>query len=435
MSRVELFERIRRDHRDEDLSIHSLAGRYRVHRRVVRQALRNAVPPQRKRPVREAPVLGPYKEVIREWLRADYDRENPVPKKQRHTARRVWRRLVVEHGAAVSEGTVRRFVREVKADLANVVSDVMVPQTHALGAEAEVDFGEFQVVLAGVLTTVYMFVLRLSASGAGFHVAFTNQAQEVFLEGHRLAFEHFGALPGRIRYDNLKAAVVKVMRGRNRQETERFVALRSHYGYESFYCAPGRDGAHEKGGVEGEIGRFRRNHLVPVPRVESMAELNRLIAAADLADGARHIDGRAETVAEAFAQEVPHLMALPAEAFDTARELSCRVDAKARIAVRQSFYSVPVHLVGRRLRVRLGADFVEAVVDGAVVACHERALGKGSEVLVLDITLRRWPVSPARSPGPSRWSRPARAGRSPRPTTSSGGRRGAVSVTATAPGH
>ena len=122
-----------------------------------------------------------------------------------------------------------------------------------------------------------MFVMRLSASGRAFPVAYLNEAQEVFLDGHVRAFEHFGGIPVRVRYDNLKAAVVRVLKGRDRVESDRFVAMRSHYGFESFFCRPGIDGAHEKGGVEGEIGRFRRRHLVPIPRVESMAELNELI--------------------------------------------------------------------------------------------------------------------------------------------------------------
>jgi transposase len=115
-----------------------------------------------------------------------------------------------------------------------------------------------------------MFVMRLSCSGRAFHSAFATQAQEAFLEGHVLAFEYFGAAPGRVRYDNLGPAVVRVLRGRDRAESERFIALRSHYGYDSFFCTPGRDGAHEKGGVEGEIGRFRRRHLVPVPAVVTL---------------------------------------------------------------------------------------------------------------------------------------------------------------------
>ncbi len=128
-----------------------------------------------------------------------------------------------------------------------------------------------------MLTEVQLFIMRLSASGRGYPRAYLNEAQDVFLDGHVRAFAHFGGVPRRVRYDNLKSAVEKVLKGRGRIESERFVALRSHYGFDSFFCLPGIKGAHEKGGVEGEIGRFRRRHMVPVPAAASMAELNEML--------------------------------------------------------------------------------------------------------------------------------------------------------------
>src|SRR4029077_12325703 len=126
---------------------------------------------------------------------------------------------------------------------------------------------------------------------------------------------------------------VRVLRGRDRAESERFIALRSHYGYDSFFCTPGKEGAHEKGGVESEIGRVRRRHLVPVPAVASLAALNQLIAAADILDDGRVITGRPDTVAAAFAAEQLAMGPLPAEPFDPARLLQARVDARARVCV------------------------------------------------------------------------------------------------------
>ena len=200
-----------------------------------------------------------------------------VAVKQRHTARRVWQRLVAEHGARVSESAVRGFVAQVRAELSDAAGDVTVVQEHVAGADAEVDFGEFRARIGGQLLVLQLFVMRLSASGR----AFAHQAQEAFFEGHVLAFAHFGGVPtGLVRYDNLKAAVTRVLVGRDRVENERFVALRSHYGFESFFCAPGIAGAHEKGGVEGQVGRFRRRHLVPVPEFASLDALNAHIAAA-----------------------------------------------------------------------------------------------------------------------------------------------------------
>ena len=395
-SRVEVFEVIRRDHRLEGLSIRELATRHGVHRRTVRQALVSAVPPPRKqyRP-RSRPAIGPYAAIIDGWLLAD----RSAPRKQRHTARRIWQRLVAEHGASCSEVTVSRSVARRREELQLTAVEVAVPQTHEAGAEAEVDFGEFWARIGEVLVKCWMFVMRLSCSGRAFHVAFTTQAQEACLEGHVLAFAHLGGVPGRIRYDNLKPAVVKVLKGRNREESDRFVALRSWYGFDSFFCRPGKDGAHEKGGVEGEIGRFRRRHLVPVPEVASLAELNRLIAAADVLDDARVITGRAHTIGEGFAAEAPMLQPLPAEVFDPALTLRPRVDQWARVTVRQCFYSVPARYAGRRLTVRLSATGV-VVYDGPrLVAAHERAVGRHVEVLALDHYLEVLRVKPGAFPG------------------------------------
>ncbi len=157
-----------------------------------------------------------------------------------------------------------RYVARRRVELGLVNVEVAIPQTHAPGAEGEVDFGEFQAVISGEPVTCWMFVMRLSHSGRAFHVAFGTQAQEAFLEGHVLAFAHFGGVPVLIRYDNLKPAVTRVLRGRDRTESERFVALRSHYGFDSFFCRPGISGAHEKGGVEGEIGWLCQPQRDPV---------------------------------------------------------------------------------------------------------------------------------------------------------------------------
>ena len=395
-SRVELFENIRKDWRLGEPSIRELAERHKVHRRTVRQALADAVPPPRKvYPVRPRPAIDEWVSVIDAWLIADA----VAPRKQRHTARRIWQRLVAEHQATCSEVTVSRYVARRRLELGLANREVSIPQTHLAGAEAEVDFGEFYATIAGLVVKCWMFVMRLSHSGKAFHVAFATQAQEAFLEGHVLAFAHFGGVPGRIRYDNLKPAVIRVLKGRDRTESERFTALRSHYGFDSFFCRPGIDGAHEKGGVEGEIGRFRRRHLVPVPTVACLVELNDLIAVADGVDDDRVITGRPITIGAAFALEFGALMALPAEAFDCARLLHARVDNRARVSVRQCFYSVPARYAGRRLPVRLTARTVEVYDGPRLVASHERAVGRYVEVLCLDHYLEVLKTKPGGLPG------------------------------------
>jgi transposase len=268
-SRVELFARIRRDARVRGLSIRSLAREHRVSRRTVRQALAAAEPPPRRVPDRKAPKLGPLKSVIDAMLLADLD----APRKQRHTAQRVFDRLVDEHRAVISYSTVRQYVKARRAAIAvesgRAPVEVFVPQEQAPGAEAEVDFGDVWVDLAGVRTRCYMFAFRLSHSGKSVHRIFPTCAQEAFLEGHIEAFNAVGGVPTRhIRYDNLTSAVTKVVYGAGRQrvENERWVLFKSHYGFDAFYCEPGIKGAHEKGGIEGEVGRFRRNFLTPCRR-------------------------------------------------------------------------------------------------------------------------------------------------------------------------
>lgn len=162
--------------------------------------------------------------------------------------------------------------------------------------------------------------------------------QKALFEGHEHAFRVLGGIPvGKIRYDNLKSAVAQVIGfSRSRAETDRWTAFRSHWGLDAFYCRPGIEGAHEKGGVEGQIGWFRRNHLVPVPDVPSVQALNAMIDEWDVADEARR------TVGEFLAIERPLLGPLPPEPFETGRWFTPRVDRFAQVTVRTNKYAQPM---------------------------------------------------------------------------------------------
>jgi len=396
-SRVELFEAIRRDRDREDLSTHALARRHGVHRRTVRQALESAVPPERKRPVgRAAPKLGEYRGLIDAWLIADRD----APRKQRHTAHRVWQRLRDERGVEVSERQVRRYVRERRRLLGEAVDEVFVPLVHEPGVEAEVDWGRAEVVIAGVAVEVFLFLMRACFSGACFVAAYPRETQQAFLEAHVAGFDWFGGVFQTVRYDNLGSAVTKVLKGRRRVETDRFVALRSHYLFASEFTRTGREGAHEKGGVEGDVGRFRRTFLVPVPEVDSLAELNEILAVACIEDLKRTIRGRRETVGQALGREIDLLRALPAEPFDTDEHARPRVDSKALATVRQNQYSVPVALAGLRVAARIGAREIVFAHDGREVARHPRLQSRFATSAQLDHyleLLRHKPGALARS--------------------------------------
>jgi hypothetical protein len=226
------------------------------------------------------------------------------------------------------------------------------------------------------------------------------QGQEAFLEGHVYGFERLGGVPiSKVRYDNLNSAVKQVLFGRSRQENERWITFRSHYGFEAWYCQPGHDGSHEKGGVEGEGGRFRRNHCVPMPVVDSIDELNALLAAADDADDRRRIANRANSVGQDWQLEKTLLRPLPGEPFDTMLTLSPRVDRYAQIMVRCNQYSVPARFIGHRLRVKLSASAVTVYDRTTVVARHQRAVGKGTKVLDLDHYLEILARKPGALPG------------------------------------
>jgi transposase len=410
-SRVELFEQIRRDREREGLSIRELARRHGVHRRVVRQALASPLPPPRKRPEgRPAPKLGPYRPLIDEWLRADRE----APRKQRHTAKRVWQRLVDEQGAGVAETTVRDYVRRRRRELGDLVEEVFVPQVHEPGVEAEVDWGEAEVEIAGVRRTVQLFLMRACYSGAAFVLAFERQTQQAFLEAHVEAFRFFGGSFAVVRYDNLRAAVKQVLRGRRRVEQDRFVALRSHYLYESVFTRKGSEGAHEKGGVEGEVGRYRRRWLVPVPKVGSLKQLNDLLEDGCFAELERRIQGRAETVGEALRVERRALRELPLEDFDPSEQASPRVDAKALVTIRQNRYSVPVALVGLRVAARIGAREIVISHDGRPVARHPRLQGRYQTAARLDHYLELLRIKPGALKGSLPLSQEREQGRWPR---------------------
>jgi transposase len=388
LTKVELFERIRRDSWREGLGIRALARKYGVHRRLVREALTRAEPTPRKKPERRSPKLEPFKKIVDEWLIADLD----APRKQRHTVKRIYTRLIAEFEATdISYSALRDYVSkrrpEIWVEQGRGPAQVFVPQHHPPGLEAEVDFGEVLVCLAGVPTVCYLFVYRMSYSGKAVHKVFATCAQEAFLEGHVHAFTTLGGIPtGKIRYDNLTSAVQRILfRGsRARVENPRWVAFHSHYRFEPWYCEPGQRGAHEKGGVEGQVGYFRRNYLVPVPEVDTLAELNQRIAEAEKAEDNRRIGARIHTIGQDFATEQPLLRPLPDEPFETGLLLTPRVDRYGQITVRCCRYSVPVHLIGRQVRVVLRSTELMVYDRRQEVARHERLVGKGAERLVLD---------------------------------------------------
>src|SRR5919206_5088038 len=271
---VELFEEIRREYEFGIGTIQGVARKFGVHRRLVREALNDARPTQKPTPPRARPRLEPVAAFIDAILEAD----RQAPRKQRHTARRIYVRIQQERpGHRIAESTVREYVRERKAELGLAARETFVPQSYPWGSEAQVDWYEAVADLDAERVTLQVFSMRGMASGGAFHRAYRHATQQAFLEAHELAFRYFGGVFRRLRYDNLTAAVKRVLRGSQREETARFIAFRSHWRFEAEFCNPAE--GHEKGGVENEVGRFRRNHWVPIPRAGDLEELNRRLLA------------------------------------------------------------------------------------------------------------------------------------------------------------
>ncbi len=375
---MELYEQIRREYEHGAGTIRAVARKFGVHRREVRKALASANPPERKIPERERPKLAAAIPFIEEILEAD----RKAPRKQRHTAHRIWRRLRREMPAVeVAESTVRQYVRERKAAMGWLGRETFVPQSYAWGSEGQVDWYEGWAEFDGEPRKTYLFCLRSMAGGGAFHRAYPHANQQAFLEAHELAFAHFGGVFHVLRYDNLKSAVKKILRGHQREETARFIAFRSHWGFESAFCTPGE--GHEKGGVEGEGGQFRRNYLVPVPKVRDLEELNRLLAAASKEEEDRVIAGRAQSIGAAMLLEREHLLPLAKEGFDLASLHFPTVNGSGCVRVLTNFYSAPLP-VGAAVEVKVFSAYVEVWHQGKCVARHERCYERHHQVLELE---------------------------------------------------
>ncbi len=390
---MELFEAIRREYEFGVGTIQGVARKLGVHRRMVREAIGSAVPLLRAPAARPRPSLGPVVDFIDEILKAD----QKAPRKQRHTAHRIYVRIGKERSeVVVAESTIRRYVRERKRALGLDARETFVPQSYAWGDEAQVDWYEAEADLGGERQKLQVFVLRSMASGGAFHRAYYRPTQQAFLEAHQLGFQYFGGVFRRLRYDNLPLAVKKILRGYQREETSRFIAFRSHWRFQSEFCTPAE--AHEKGGVENEVGTFRRNHWVPVPKAVDLAELNVQLLEGCRQDEGRVIAGHDQTVGSAMLIEREHLLPLAEEDFDITEVAFPTVNGIGCVKVRTNAYSVPVR-PGAVVQAKIAPTTVEVWYEGRCVATHERCYGRHQEIFNLEHYLDVLERKPGAFPG------------------------------------
>lgn len=367
---MDQYELIRTAHRVYKKGIREIAREYGHHRQTIRRALSAMEPAYRKtKKKRVQPVMGQVAAIIEGWLRQDQD----LPKKQRHTARRIHSRLVEEHGFEGSESNVRQWVRQCRTRLGiGAKTKAVIPLDPEVAKEAEVDWGSAVVKMAGEQRQVKLFCMRSRFSGKSFVRGYPWERQEMFFDGHMNAFAYFGGVFPVLVYDNLKAAVRKILRGKRRVEQDRFVAFRSYYTFEAWFCNVRK--GREKGGVEGLVGFARRNFLVPIPEVESFEELNNLLLQRCLQHSRGVIEGRDDnrSIEQRHQEEQQRLLELPQRPYENSKPIRVRISPYQTAQVDRNRYSVPTAYVGRWLWAHVGCDTVRLYADQELVAEHPR---------------------------------------------------------------
>jgi len=360
---VELYARVRRAVLVEGMSRRAAAQEFGLARKTVGKMLEYSLPPgyQRRKPIKR-PKLGPWQGVIDAILEDDKQR----PRKQRHTAKRIFERLRAEHAYMGGYTIVKDYVRSSKIG----GQEMFVPLTHAPG-EAQADFGEALVVIAGVEQKAHFMAFDLPHSDDCFVQAFPAETTEAFLEGHVRAFEYFGGVPARILYDNTTLAVVRILGDGERNKTLAFSELQSHYLFAEKFGRPAK--GNDKGKVENLVGYARRNFMVPIPRAASWEALSDQFVCDTMARRAQRLRGHAETIAERFERDRAVLLPLPAARFEACDKTTARVSSISLVRYRTNDYSVPTQYGHRQVLVKAYVHRIVIVAGSEVIAEHKRS--------------------------------------------------------------
>jgi transposase len=367
-------ERIRRAVLVEGQSQRQVAKESGYSRNTIKKMLADGeIPKYRMQKKRASPVLGPYKAILAEWVAEDEKK----PKKKRRTARRMYQILRgEEYGYQGAESSLRVYVGQLRK---KARKKVYVPLSYEPGEVGQVDFGEAEVIIAGEKVQAQLFLIWLGYSGGTFVKAYPGQSQEIFLDGQASGFEFFGGVPRQLWFDNLKAAVLKVLKGSQREEQQRFVAFRSHYLFEAQFCNVGA--GWEKGGVESRVGYARRNWLIPVMEFPSWEALNEYLLAQCEKEFGRRLRGREETIAERLSQEQAQFLPLPERAFSCCATVPVQPNRLSLVRFATNRYSVPVEVAHKNLILRAYPHRIEIADQHKMVASHTRCWDREQDIL------------------------------------------------------
>ena len=360
---MEVYARVRRAVQVDGMSIRQAAREFGLSRKTIRKMMQFSLPPgyERKKPVAR-PKLGPWLGIIDQVLVDDQTQ----PKKQRHTAKRIWDRLKAEHGFSGGYTVVKDYVRQARLRH----KEVFVPLAHPPG-DAQADFGEALVVIAGSEQKAHFQCIDLPQSDDCFVVAFPCENTEAFLEGHNQAFAYFGGVPRTVLYDNTRIAVKEIAGDGERKPTEAFSGLQSHYLFAARFGRPGK--GNDKGNVEGLVGYARRNFMVPIPRAGSWAELNAQLLEECRKRRERKLWGHQETIAERFARDRKQLLPLPAAPLEACQKRTTRASSQALVRYETNDYSVPVEYGHRQVLLKAFVWEVVISCSSEVIARHPRS--------------------------------------------------------------
>ena len=364
--KVEVYARIRRAVQVDGMSIRQAAREFGLARKTIRKMLQFSLPPgyERKKPV-QRPKLGPWLGIIDQMLLDD----QAQPRKQRHTAKRIWDRLKAEHSFGGGYTIVKDYVRQARLRH----KEVFVPLAHPPG-DSQADFGEALVVIAGVEQKGHFQCFDLPQSDDCFVIAFPAENTEAFLEGHNQAFAYFGGAPRAILYDNTRIAVKEIAGDGERKPTEAFSGLQSHYLFAAKFGRPGK--GNDKGNVEGLVGYARRNFMVPVPRVASWEELNAHLREACIQRRQRKLWGNQETIAERFERDREKLLPLPPAPLEACEKRTTRASSQALVRYETNDYSVPTEYGHRQVLVKAFVWDVVISCSSEVIARHPRSYSR-----------------------------------------------------------
>ena len=360
---MQVWTEIRRKVLVEKVSVRQICRDYGLSHHTVAKMLENVEPPgyQQGQGERPRPKLGPFLGVIDQILEVD----KTAPKKQRHTGKRIFERLRDEHGYQGSESHVRRYLAEID----HRHREVFVPLSQPPG-EAQFDFGEAVVEIAGVRRKAALAVMSLPYSDAFFVTAYPRECTETFQKAHDDSFEFFGGVPTKIAYDNTTVAVKKVLEGPNRELTTEFLRLESHYLFTHRFCRVAL--GNEKGHVESLVGYHRRNFLVPVPSFESFKELNAYLARRCEEELDRTLRGQTESKRERLETDRAAMLGFPKTAFESRKVSYAKANSLSLVRFDRNDYSVPTAYAHGNVTVIGGVETVKFIAQGHLVASHAR---------------------------------------------------------------